>query len=279
MKNKLYVFGCSFAWSPDDHRVWPRQIAKHFDLELVNTGFPGQGILQHFKNWKDLEKDMKSGDLCIVVLSSLDRTFFFPEVPYFSQYVHAEAPNILDNLDSHTADKIKTAIPAYIDYYKYLHNSNHNLWFVECWLRWLDAKARTLGTKTVIIPAFNEIIPALQDNFDNLLIFKKALTDISQEEYHEKKFEKVFNGSFDLRANHLCFKNHNVLVSKIIGGVSLGILENTENGWSRSIIRDRNIADKEWVDSQLCFKKFDEKFFYNENIFNEIVEHLVNGKY
>jgi hypothetical protein len=279
MKNNLYIFGCSFAWSPDDSRVWPRQLAKHFNLELVNTGFPGQGILQHFKNWKDLEKDMKPGDMSIVVLSSPDRTYFFPDAPYFSQFAHAEAPNILDNTDDITANKIKKSKSAYIDYFTYLHNEDHFLWFLECWLRWLDVKSKELGTKTIIIPAFDELFPALQGNFDNLLIFKKALMEVCQEEYANKKFKKVFNGAMDLRANHLCFDNHNVLISKIIDGVNSGILEDTENGWSKHIICDSNISDKDWIDEQLCFKKFDEKFFYKENMFNKIVDHLVRGDY
>lgn len=279
MKNKLYVFGCSFAWTPEDTRTWSSQIAKHFNLELVNTGFPGQGILQHFKNWQDLEKDMKPGDMNIISLSSTDRTYFFPQAPYFSQFAHAEAPNILDNLDSENTNKIKEAIPAYIDYFKYLHNPDHYLWFVKCWLRWLDAKSKMIGTKTIVIPAFDELLPALQDNFENLLIFQKTLTDISQSEYADEKFEKVFNGPYDLRANHLCFSNHSVLAKKVIESINIGYVKDSFSGWHSKLINDENILQQDWCNTNFHRGKFDEKFFYGENIYDKIMDHLVRGDY
>lgn len=278
-KNKLYVYGCSFSWTPNDIRTWPYQIANHFDLELVNTGFPGQGILQHFKNWKDREKDMELGDMNIVVLSSPDRTFFFPEVPFFSQLVHAEAPHILDKVDDSISSKIKKAKDAYINYYAHLHNPEHFLWLVECWLRWLDTKSKELGTKTIVISAFDENLSALNDNFENLLIFKKSLTDISQSEYAHSKFEKVFNGAYDLRANHLCLANHNVLTQKVIESVDLGYVNDSFSDWHTQIINDENILNSEWRDDNFCKAKFDEKFFYDINIYDKIIEHLVAGDY
>jgi len=277
--NNLYVYGCSFAWSPDDDNAWPRKLAKHYNLELVNKGFPGYGILQTFEAWKLLEKDMKPGDMNIVCLSSPDRTYFFPEAPFFSQLAHADAPNILDQLTDNVATKIKKSKSSYVNYYVDLHQPQHFLWLVECWLRWLDVKSKDLGVKTIVIPAFPELLPALEGNFENLLIFKKSLMDISEEEYGDPKYGRVFNGPYDLRANHLCISNHNVLVAKVIESLELGYVKESTVDWHSGLIKSKNILDENWRKKEFSYAKFDEKFFYEKNIYDTIVDHLIKDKF
>ena len=268
------MYGCSFAWTTHEPKSWPYQIAKHFNLTLENKGFPGYGILQTFESWKLLEKDMKPGDMNIVCLSHPDRSYFFPEAPFYSQLGHASSPMILDNVDVDVSKKIKKLTSVYTDYHLHLHRQDHLLWLVECWLRWLDAKSEMLCTKTIVIPAFGELLPALTDRFNNLLIFKKSLMEICQEEYADAKYKEVFDRQYDLRSNHLCISNHNVLVDKILTAIESGNVAESTTGWHTGLINSKNILDDEWCSAEFCHSKFDEKFFYPVNIYHEIIDHL-----
>jgi hypothetical protein len=275
MNNKLYVFGCSFSWTTYEPRAWPYQLAKHFNLTLENKGFPGYGIFQTFESWKLLEKDMKPGDMNVVCLSHPDRTYFFPDAPFYSQLGHAESHTILDLVPKDISEKIKKVNSTYINYFLHLHRQEHPLWLVECWLRWLDTKSKELGTKTIVIPAFKELLPVLDGNFENLLILKKSLNDVSQSEYADSKYKKLFDGQYDLRSNHLCISNHNILITKMIEALDLGYFNNPEDDWHAGIINEINVKDTQWQSKEFCRTKFDEKFFYEENIYDKIIDHLI----
>jgi hypothetical protein len=278
MSNKLYVFGCSYAWTTYEPRSWPYRLAKHFNLTLENKGFPGFGILQTFESWKLLEKDMKPGDMNVVCLSHPDRTYFFADAPFYSQLGHAESSQIiLDNLEDRISKKIKKVKSTYIDYYLHLHRQEHYLWLVECWLRWLDTKSKELGTKTIVIPAFVELLPVLNGDFKNLLILKKPLMEISQGEYGDVRCKEIFDGKYDLRSNHLCISNHNVLLSKILDGIKLGYISDSMSDWHTGLINPENFLIPDWHSTEFCYTKFDDKFFYPDNIYNNIVKEIING--
>ena len=131
-----------------------------------------------------------------------------------------------------------------------------------------------VGTKTIVIPAFGELLPALTDSFKNLLIFKKPLMEICQEEYSSVKYKEVFDKQYDLRSNHLCISNHSVLVDKILTAIESGSVVDSTIGWHAGLINSKNILDNEWCSSEFCYSKFDEKFFYPVNIYHEIIDHL-----
>ena len=139
-------------------------------------------------------------------------------------------------------------------------------------MRWLEIKSKDLKSKTIILPDFVELLPFLSGNFKNVIISNKPTFEICQEEYDNAKYEEVFNRQYDCRSNHLCFDNHKVLIKKL-KNVLRNIDVDWHSDWHQGLINDFNIKDPNWHLDQFCPAKFDEKFFYDENIYDKIIDH------
>jgi hypothetical protein len=273
--SKLFVYGDSWVYAYNEDRAWTNQLAKSLNLTCVVRGFPGLGILQTFELWQ--HDTIQPGDQIVIVLTSPDRSYFFKELPWFSQLVNATVKNDyrFDNVDPAVSQKIKNVKNTFIDYHVSLHNPEHIIWFIKCWMFWLDNQSKELGTQTIIIPAFNECLTALDQQWDNLLIMPTALGPVSLNEVNSEKYQETFFGSLDPRANHLTFSNHVILVEKIINALSNKKFLNSDLGWvSKNIIKE-NLILKDWCYDNFSLAKFDDKNFFNYNKLDEVIQQLI----
>lgn len=273
--SKLFVYGDSWVYAYNEDRAWPNQLAKHLKLECVNRGYPGLGILQTFEQWQ--QDDIRPGDQIVVVLTSPDRSYFFKELPWFSQLVNATVENDsrFDNVDKSTFKKIKSLKNSFIDYHTNLHNPDHMVWFIKCWLFWLDAQSKELGTRTIVIPAFSECLPALNHQWSNLIVMPSPLGPVSLNEVNSAKYNETFFGSLDPRANHITFSNHEILLKKIINAMETGLFLDSDKGWVEKLVTKENLYSPEWCYKNFSSAKFDDKNFFSYNKLNDIIQKLI----
>jgi len=275
MKNKLYIFGSSYAWYHNDDRTWPFQLAKGLDVEMANLGYPGHGVLQMFYYWQSVQAQMQPGDWNLIHWPRPDRSFFFKDMPNFSQESHGDSDKVLERVDKEVAEKIVGLRSKFSDYHKFLHVPDHQDWFMQCWIRWLDSKAKQLGTKTIIISENNDFLRLIdQDELENLLVLEKSILEISENESADEKIQKVFNSGFDPRANHLCISNHRVLTNKILEAVKIGKFENPNEGWMQQAVTRELLLDNEWCYNEFCYEKFSVPDFFEKNCFEEVLDFM-----
>jgi hypothetical protein len=87
MKNKLWVFGCSFSTGmnlvkeSDEHRLrisWPYVLADKLDLELVNNAKPGQCNWVSILQFIDRRDEIQAGDKVVFEFTFFDRYNIYP---------------------------------------------------------------------------------------------------------------------------------------------------------------------------------------------------------
>ena len=261
--NNLYCYGDSYVWSSGFPNNWSNQLAKKLDANLVDCGYPGFGILQTFEKWYQNIPLYKEGDQIVIMLSHPDRTYFFKKDPGFSQ-----VGNALSNKNKDTANEMS----AMIEYYKHLHSNMHILWFTKCWQHWIDSVSAKLKIKTIVIPLFNEVLPALDYTLPNQIIFKNPIYNISRRELADDKFLEIFENKIDPRENHLCFSNHKILCDTIFQSIITGKL--VEIDWIDGCVTSENLQNDKWVSSELSYEKFNNRIFFTTNIFNEVIKSL-----
>jgi hypothetical protein len=254
MNENIFFYGDSYVFNHGG-KSWIKNLANTLNLNYIDRGYPRYGILQTFERWENDLLKFNSGDQIIIVLSHPDRTYFFPDLPEFTQEINSynfnfsEVPNLITN-------KVKKAIPAFRDYYAYLHDTINIIRFTSCWLHYLNQIATNLGTKIIVIPAFDEVLPAFNYNWSNLLIFKKSLYSISSSEISNEKYNKVFQHISDPRANHLCYSNHLMLHDKLIELIKTGKVKDIDTGWKNNILIKENFFNEEWIFFEFCPEKF-----------------------
>lgn len=87
MKNKLWVFGCSFSTGmnliePQDEDSlkvsWPYVLANKLDLELVNSAHPGQCNWVSILQFIDRRDEIQPGDMVVFEFTFFDRYNIYP---------------------------------------------------------------------------------------------------------------------------------------------------------------------------------------------------------
>lgn len=267
MSNKLWIFGDSYAFDHDDERQWFKLVASDLNLKIINNAEPGIGNLQIFERWVECVDEMKKGDQVAIVLTSLERSYFFKELPTLSQHANAHE---LENISEYNKKYFKEHQEIFVNYHRLLHNPEHIGWLLRCWLFWLDKKAEELETKIMIIPAFDELYEFLKDKFLNLIIVPNSLFSV---EKFDKKYEDVFYNRIDPRANHLCFSNHIILAKFLVENIrkekDFYSLE-----WNHNIINKKNLLDDQWISAEFCYNKFNYKKIFEKNNFDVIIDKL-----
>jgi hypothetical protein len=85
MKNKLWIFGCSFStgfkggdlpWP--DEMTWPQLVADNLNLELDNSAHPGQCNWVSILQFIDRRDEIQKGDVVIFEFTFFDRYNVYP---------------------------------------------------------------------------------------------------------------------------------------------------------------------------------------------------------
>lgn len=211
--SKLWLTGDSFSVTlkdDDPDRVWLKQVAKGLgDYELKNCSYPG--TCQDWA-WGFLElnaNDISSDDQIIVVLTEPSRYWFFEEHPTITNSHILDFDKAIDH-----PERVQ-AVELFIK-----HIQRHNLDYQHCLHRlgWLNNMVHVKKwKKPLIIHGANQNHFG-QDYLDKLNFSIGNLTGVS---FFEKGEEIEFRG-FDMRYNHLCLSNHDILAEKVINALTTG---------------------------------------------------------
>lgn len=234
---KLWIFGDSYAVHlPRFSWTWIERVKSVTGAaDAVSCAVYGAALHWTYHCFETKRSLISPGDVVVVMLTSLDRRWFFPDIPYISNAIGVDASGTVDIISSGQ----KRAVLAY---YTHLHHQEQEVLQLVNWLDMLDLVVRDLVIRCLVIPAFPDsrnIIEASELAWSEFSIrngMSTRLTDPARtmsgtQRWHNIDFARggdlysIYQNEFttlgmpapgmDLRENHLCRDNHEVLAQKI----------------------------------------------------------------
>lgn len=251
----IWLFGDSFSqvhtWYGREtfhHEAgqWPHQLAKKTDRKLQPQSLSGSALDYTYYKFNQVRKDMKQRDIVVVLLTELNRRWFWLDKP------EDGCPFAIE-LD-------KTVATAYKYYEAYLNNrevhNNHLLTFLYDLQGWSQFK----HLQTVVIPCFKDVEEFLEPYRRDLFLIHLArgnLFDVSRNEFTPdiKNNPELFNYFCrnDLRLNHLIKSNHTILANKITAHLKDGMANPVDlrDGFVEGIISPAQIKSEDFSKLEL----------------------------
>ena len=260
--SKLYIVGDSFAATSttllDGTPVWYKVLAEKLGVDqIINNSIIGAA--QDFawfslQNWRD---HITSDDYLVVILTHPGRFWFIEDDPSTGKY-----DNVIGN-ESQFKPNVATAIKMYVEYIQ--RPSLDTVW-LENRLGWLAYNAYLCGwRKPLIVPAFTQDIRQAID-YPNIQFAVGSLTDhvsnpeiaIPPESFRSKKelndyIKKIndVNNMVDVRHNHMCLSNHEILAEKLYQSLTTGIKLDLTVGFKTEIFNKLTANDPEFIKNEL----------------------------
>jgi len=225
----LYTFGDSFIKmfnTPD--WAYTSLIAKEFDTHELSFGLISSSLEYTFHQFEEQRNNFVEGDIVIIALSLLDKSFFFHDRPALSHLWSLET-------EHHTVEE-KTAMEMY---YKHLHSSTNIKTNLLNFLHSVQEVTQRKQLKTVILKTlfFDTDNIVNKERFPELLIANDCFWELMKLEISQdtllsyldlNKFTK------DVRTFHFMEPNHKVIADSIISAIK----NNTEINLKDALIRN-----------------------------------------
>ena len=210
----LYVFGDSFV---EDYRfpdwTWAKSISKSLNIDYRNFAQGATSLDYTYGEFERQHGNFVPGDILIVGITNEDRFNFFPDRRYLSTLW------AFDNHMHRYLPEEKTAVEYYLKYLdnpadksRHLINFLHNVQDIT-----VRKSLRTVVIQTMgLMDYTNSLLYA--DRFDKLYIATGTLHDISRSELANDLNYDISHdkNGVDMRHNHMCKSNHQILSNKII---------------------------------------------------------------
>lgn len=239
----LWIFGDSFAHMAGQNGSYASRILDAFPSlgNIKEHGWCSTALGYTYEKWESNRDKFEKDDLAIIVITSLGRKYFFPDMPGWSY------PSGIEQIPNYTAsDQQKKAFNLY---YKYLRRSTEeNIGLIN----FLHAVQDT-GIKSVILPAFpdsEEIIESVRSRFTRLMIASGNLHDIARGEV-APEVDYPNAQEMDRRNNHICRSNHVILANKIIAAITGENHIDLKRDFLRNIVTRERLEDKDWRSREL----------------------------
>lgn len=266
---KIWVFGDSYAVHlPNIRWTWVEKVRSSVDADIESSSVYGASVDWVYYRFEISRQQINSGDVILVVLTSLDRRWFF-----------ANRPNIASSISSGTSVDVSVDEKnAVLSYYRYLDNSDAHVLHLINWLDMLDRFAKEKNVRCLLIPAFpdsqavvtgmKKSWPVIDSNTGIPSHTGQTLSEIGQSRWmnldiavggnlfsvyqNECNCQELLNLKDDRRRNHLCRDNHIILSEKVVRWIqnrSPVVLD----GFHSGVITLDILKTERWEDMELVF--------------------------
>ena len=201
----LWVFGDSFSISREQLRdkpefmIWPEIVSHNLNLEnYYNYAEWGVSNEYIYHQYHIHSAEIKPGDYIVIQLTSIDRQWFFKDIPTKGNYY---SKGIQEGLSKEQYEAIKM-------YITYLQRDELDIQRYHLLHLALERLKHIMNySRILILPGFTPIPNC-----------KGTLVNVSEDEFVSKNnMQKYYdnNNGIDPRSNHLSKNNHKILASKI----------------------------------------------------------------
>ena len=221
----LYTFGDSFVKTTGAAPEWAYTslIAKEFNTTELSFGLESSSLEYTFQQFEEQRNNFVEGDIIIITLSLLDKTFFFQDRPSISQMWSFDT-------EEHTVEE-KTAMEMY---YKHLHNSKNITVNLLNFLHSVQEITKQKQLKTVILKTlfFDTYNIVSKERFPELIIGNDYFWELMKKEISQPSLITYLNlhkFKNDARVFHFMEPNHRIIADSIISAIKYKTEINLEN--------------------------------------------------
>ena len=245
----LWCFGDSYASTYDDTN-WTSQVAQYLKCEQKNFALAATSLEYMYSTFDDAE--FETNDHLIIALTDIHRTYFFKEQPQASMPPQIMSPSFLKLLSSEKKFALN-------QYYMYLTDNalvrENNL---KNFLYRVQYVTEKKNLTTIVFNCFYEYDFINADNYPNLVLVPGLLESINSLEVSGtgRFFKYTSEIGTDLRANHMCQSNHNILASKVIDYYNSNTTIILDN-FVKHLITDENYKDPLFQDKEFSKTKIE----------------------
>jgi hypothetical protein len=227
MKQTLFIYGDSFAYhDPNDveYKTWPFLVASGIStrsesgVDIRNFSMAGTSQDWTYKMLRSTMYQWKPNDVVVVCLTDSARFWFNEDKPQMSNI------NTV-GLDNHLASGMIDAIQGY---YRWINRPQLDALMVDERLGSLAYWVDRTGVRCLVLPCFEQqagdLFIGTQENslwhYNELDLAQGSLMYVQQSEWEQvnnKNYHSLINWyGYELRAMHLCQRNHHVLADKVV---------------------------------------------------------------
>jgi hypothetical protein len=204
-------------------------IAKEFNTTEKSFGVISSSLEYTFYQFEQQRNNFVEGDIVIIALSLLDKTFFFNDRPELSQMWSFET-------EEHTVEE-KTAMEMY---YNHLHNSKNIKINLINFLHSVQEVTQRKRLKTVILKTlfFDTDNIVNKERYPELIIANDCFWELMKVEISQESLLSYLNlhkFTNDARTFHFMEPNHKIIADSIISAIKYNTEINLENVLLRNI--------------------------------------------
>lgn len=239
MAMDLFVFGDSFAvHSPHEPWTWVESVRSATGASLHAHAVSGSSLEWTYHCFEQARGKMSAGDIMIFCPTSLDRRWFFRDMPDCASVHGLVAPTAVEHL---SAD----AIQAVRGYYRYLDGTGMQRIHLLNWLEMVGHLAISRDMRCLVIPAFPDARSVVEEGKDRYPNIHVADGDLFEVCYNESVGPGKMTMVNDNRRNHICRDNHGILAAKVVSWIREGRPIDTR-GFLRGIVTPEIAAREGW---------------------------------
>lgn len=261
--NTLYIVGDSFSYHfrCDEYKnsphaqtapLWHRQVANMLGVSHLKN-YSVAGVSQDYifdQLKKEVFPNITKEDYVIVVTTQKSRFWFIqdnPDLTNFSTFLGRGTLGISDYIES---KEKQDAILGYVSQIQ--RDELDDLWN-EWRFGWLSYQIKNLRTPLILQGFYNDNI---EQKWGDLSFSIGNLADVQNKECYETDAFTLWKGQ-DLRYNHLCLSNHNILARKIYNFFTQDDPVNLNLGFYKNIIKKYTWNTPEFAMKELNIQAVD----------------------
>ena len=212
--NTLWIYGDSFSTDyKDEEWIWTRALAHRFADQNLIAHYKNASVAGCSNDWisTQIAHDIdtwQQGDSVIVIPTEPSRQWWFADAP--------ELSNIISMRGSPEAKSYTQRFPERVTavnyYYTQIWRNTVDSMRYEQMIAWLKLHALDRGVNLVLMPAFD--VPT---DYKGIVHTQGSLTETvcNGEFINDKEMSQWYSTGLDTRYNHMCKRNHAVLVDKL----------------------------------------------------------------
>lgn len=246
----LYIVGDSFTAAEkqgrDQEKTWWYRLGQKLDCDgLMNWSMIGSA--QEYA-WYMLQLQLdqiQPDDYVLIVATHPSRRWWVTDDPTLGKIeMLKESEDVDENI-----------LKAAILWERYIQRPQLDSIAVLQRFGWLSAiVSKRKWRKPLIIFGFDQLVPGY-DEFDNIRFSKGSLTEnISSQEvpggHSNDSYNKLLKG-LDPRYNHLCLRNHDILLDKVYNTLKNDKELDLTTGFDLGILTEETLKDEEFISKEL----------------------------
>lgn len=271
MRRNIWVYGDSWVDLPRPEEqkqriTWPFLLSHSLQSHGLRASFSTSllGMIGCNQDWilqkLDDNDNIQPDDLVVVILTSHNRWWFFQNFPWCTN-------GFTFGFEHNISDEQRQACEYY---FRYLHDDDLMLEYHLRRLSWLEEfQRRTLAIDNpiTILSAFEVDLSGVTQNFPNLRLSRGDLYQIQREEWADPKYRKIANwDGRDLRYNHICLRNHQVLADKVAKAITYNEPVDLRHGFHQHFLYYDCYKDQQFLSQELSAAAVEEFLPYAGNV-------------